>query len=180
MKRIVTILLSTLLALSLIACGGNDEPEETVAEVEEAEVIEEVVTEEETIEEEVENKIVIGEPIELEFGTVTVQGYEIVQDWDGNDCLKIVYDYVNSTDESYYPDDAYFVGFQNSVELEHSPLSDHIDYGIGQKEVRSGGEVSGVETGVILDDDSVITLELSYVWSMDNNTWTAEIDPSSL
>lgn len=66
------------------------------------------------------------------------------------------------------------------METENTPFSEEIDLGIGQKEVRPGVTLEGVEDGVELVDDSPIELELSEIFSFSSKTITMTVDPSTL
>lgn len=67
MKKILAVLLSLMLAMSMTACGGEEAAEEVVEEVEvEEEAVEEEVAEEEPVEEEVVEEVAEEKVVEEE------------------------------------------------------------------------------------------------------------------
>lgn len=193
MKKLLTLL---ILSLMLTACGGGatteaPAPEEpTTTEAVETTEPEATEPEAEEVEEETEpeteapaasNEIVIGQPITLGDYEVVVQSYSLVSDYDGNDVLKIVYDWTNNSDEDASATWTFsWTGFQNGLEVDRSPFSDEIDYGIGQKDLRAGATQEGVERGFELTDDSSIEIELKESFSFSDEKFETVVDPTEL
>ena len=56
---------------------------------------------------------------------------------------------------------------------------DDVDLGIGQKKIKPGTTITGVQTGAALVDDSLVTIELEELISFDGVAFTIEVDPTS-
>lgn len=189
-KKFVSMLFASTLLLA--ACGddgGSVEDTSTAEEVGTEEVAEEEVEPEETAEESdsaeaeetsSDNEIILGQPIEFETFTVTITGYETTTDYDGNPMLVYTYDWVNTGEETQSPFMTFSVtGFQNGVSTESTPFSDTVDYGSGQVEVRPEGAVEGAQDAIGLTSaEEPVELELTEVFSFDNNAYTTTINPA--
>lgn len=194
MKRLLTIILVLLVATTLVACSPEttqteqpaveqaEEPaEEPKEEPKEEPVAEEPKEEpaEEPAEESSDTKIELGKPITLGDYEVTVQKFEVVKDWEDKDVLKITYDWKNNSDKDQSAIfavnfKAFQDGIENGVEM---ILSDFIDLGIGQKDVRAGYGQEGVETGIMIDTTKPIEIELSELISFGGNKYTIVLEP---
>lgn len=113
-KKILTVLLAGVLALSLVACGGEEEPKK-----------EEPKTEASKPEEpKKEDKPVTGKvdkvSVDCAEGTLTYKKHEVVTDeYDGSQLLLVYFDYTNKKEESSYSQMTFNVQtFQNGVECE--------------------------------------------------------------
>lgn len=180
-KRWWFIALIVIIILGLIGSGGDEE--DTAQEAEDAEATEQVSEDEESEETtEPSNAIVLGEPIELGDYTITVQDYSLGADYEGNDALIIEYDWANNSEDAVAPFMTFtFKGFQDNVETGDVFMVEGVDLETGQKEVRPEGQVEGAQTAVGIDDLSQpLELELTESFSIDNNSYTTEIDLSTI
>lgn len=201
MKLHKSLLLFGASAILLTACGeeGNSDDAEATEEPETEEVTEEPEQVEETSEEEnateesevaepeeaeaASNEITLGEPIEFDGFTITVQGYELSTDMDGKDALVIHYDWENTSEETASPFMTFiFKGFQNGVETgDDIFMVEGVDLSVGQSEVRPGGKVEGASDTVAIEDLSVpLELELDELFSFESNARLVELDLSAL
>ena len=102
-------------------------------------------------------------------------------DYEGNNILVINYDFTNNSDTEQMASFAVnFTAYQNGIETDSFLMSDDIDLGIGQKKIKPGTTITGVQTGAVLEDDSVLTIELDELISFDDLVFTIEVDPTSL
>ena len=128
-----------------------------------------------------ETKIVLGRPITIGDYEVTVQSIGKGTDYEGNNILVINYDFTNNSDTEQMASFAVnFTAYQNGIETDSFLMSDDIDLGIGQKKIKPGTTITGVQTGAVLEDDSVLTIELDELISFDEVVFTIEVDPASL
>ncbi len=128
-----------------------------------------------------ETKIVLGRPITIGDYVVTVQSIGKGTDYEGNNIIVINYDFTNNSDTEQMASFAVnFTAYQNGIETDSFLISDDIDLGIGQKRIKPGTTITGVQTGAVLEDDSVLTIELDELISFDEVVFTIEVDPASL
>lgn len=165
----------------------EETPDEDVSANEETEDTDEVEEDEADDSEEEsangEREIVLGEPIDFEEFEITIQSYSISQDYDGDPALIVTYDWVNTSDDSASPFMTFNLkGFQNNVETGDSFMVDDVDLGIGQREVRPEGEVTGAQTTVGIDDmDAPLELELDILFSFaDDTSYVTTLDLSEI
>ena len=126
-------------------------------------------------------KIVLGRAITIGDYVVTVQSIGKGTDYEGNNILVINYDFTNNSDTEQMASFAVnFTAYQNGIETDSFLMSDDIDLGIGQKKIKPGTTITGVQTGAVLEDDSVLTIELDELISFDEVVFTIEVDPASL
>ncbi len=126
-------------------------------------------------------KIVLGRAITIGDYVVTVQSIGKGTDYEGNNILVINYDFTNNSDTEQMASFAVnFTAYQNGIETDSFLISDDIDLGIGQKKIKPGTTITGVQTGAVLEDDSVLTIELDELISFDEVVFTIEVDPASL
>ena len=127
-----------------------------------------------------ETKIVLGRPITIGDYEVTVQSIGKGTDYEGNSILVINYDFTNNSNREKMASFAVnFTAYQNGIESDSFLLSDDVDLGIGQKKIKPGTTITGVQTGAALVDDSLVTIELEELISFDGVAFTIEVDPTS-
>ena len=127
-----------------------------------------------------ETKIVLGRPITIGDYEVTVQSIGKGTDYEGNSILVINYDFTNNSNREQMASFAVnFTAYQNGIESDSFLLSDDVDLGIGQKKIKPGTTITGVQTGAALVDDSLVTIELEELISFDGVAFTIEVDPTS-
>lgn len=209
MKRKSILLVALLsLTVLISACGGSNntkttdkETESTTAEETESENSQEAESEPddekiaasaiEKASEEIEkaeaaaetesgdNSIELGKPITLGDYEVTIKEFSIVQTYDENPCLKVVYDWTNNSDEAIAPFiSVSFKGFQDGVETDSLMLmADDVDLGTGQKEAKPGATISDAEYAIgIADMSKPLEFEVSEMFSFKNEVYTYMID----
>lgn len=178
MKQIFTILLSVIL---LASCSSSKEKE--VEKVQETTQTTEATTQEQP-KKEVDNNttIELGKPIEFESFTITVQSLSLGKDYEGKDALIINYDWENTGEESTYPFFTFnFKGFQNAVETTDVFMVEGVDLGIGQKETKPGGIITGAQDVIGIDDTTLpLELELEETFSFTSKVYSMIIDLSTL
>jgi len=80
------------------------------------------------------NTIPTDETIEIvdpHYGCVTIDGAEIIKDYDGKDCLLVKYTWTNVTDETLSAwSDVIVTGYQNGIEMDVAMVSSET-YGTG-------------------------------------------------
>lgn len=163
----------------------NTGTEENDAEQESAEDTEEEKEEEEEEAERAEDsdkEIVLGEPMEIGDYTLTVQSYELGEDYENNDALIINYDWENNSDEEASPFMTFmFKGFQDDIETDDIFMVDGVELDIGQKEIKSGGEIEGAQDAIGIDDlDEPLLLEVDELITFESDPYSVELDLSSL
>lgn len=93
MKKLIVLFLGIVLAFSLAACGGGEEPAAPT------------------------DSGALGDY------EVTIKSYEIMEDYDGNDAIVVSYDFTNNSEETTSFDVACMYSlFQNGVELEFTSV----------------------------------------------------------
>ena len=181
-KKLVTLLLAGVLALSVTACTSTEEPkEETKAE--EAKEKEEVPAEtdtEETPEEEAKEEVPEDDGIidfTAEKFNVKYVKHEFGTDYEGNKCLYYYYTFTNNGEENATAGIAAHVQcFQDGSECEMAITEDMNDsmnnYAVN--EVQPGGTVEVCQT-YKLKSDTEITIEASDMLSFDDKKDTQKI-----
>ena len=203
MKKV--FILTLVLMLTLVGCGESTTQEATqdavvadapaVAETEEPveeEPVEEVVIKEETTEveefeevvEEVEEhpaSVGIGDTFVVGDAEVTVKSAEIVESGEYGKTLKVVFDWVNKSDDTTSPMIQLLVSaFQNGTGIERVFDYEVINSDNESKEARPDGTVPDIEIGFQISDDSPVEIDFEEYVSFDDTATTITIDPSSL
>lgn len=188
MKKFVVILTILALALSIAACGDSSTPPTNApaAQTTQAQGAQATTTTAPAVAETTKapeakgDQIVIGTPIVFDKFTVTITKLSIVKDWDDKPVLKINYDWENTGDESVMASFTFLIkGFQDGVETDDTSISDEIDLGLGQKEVRPGGKVSAEDSVGIADMAKPLELELTELFSFSDGAYTMVIEDLS-
>lgn len=196
-KKILLMFFASILLLA--ACGDESDSsseEEAPGEVEEVsnddKEADESADEEESSSDDIEESnevsegddysIVLDEPIEFGDFTMTITNFSLGVDYEGNDALIIEYDWENTSEESASPFMTFHLkAFQDNVETDDAIMVDGVDLGIGQKEIKSGGEVTGAQDIVGIEDlDQPLELELEELFSFDDEVYSTTIDLSEL
>lgn len=195
MKKILLLILAGMLVLT--ACGGGaTQTTEKVAETEKVEKTEvkteaeteAVATEDETeVSTEADNvvnrEIVLGQPMEFETFTITIQNYELIKDAEDKDALLIVYDWENTGDAIQAPFMSFIIkGFQDGVEVDESPfVMEGADYELAQSDVQPGAKVEGANDVLELNDINVpLEIELDEFITFEPNPYKAVLDLTNL
>lgn len=181
-KKLVTLLLASVLALSATACTSTEEPKEET-KTEEAKEKEEVPTEtdaEETPEEEVKEEVPEDDGIidfTAEKFNVKYVKHEFGTDYEGNKCLYYYYTFTNNGEENATAGIAAHVQcFQDGSECEMAITEDMNDSmnNYAMNEVQPGGTVEVCQT-YKLKSDTEITIEASDMLSFDDKKDTQKI-----
>lgn len=181
-KKLVTLLLAGVLALSATACTSTEEPKEET-KTEEAKEKEEVPAEtdtEETPEEEVKEEVPEDDGIidfTAEKFNVKYVKHEFGTDYEGNKCLYYYYTFTNNGEENATAGIAAHVQcFQDGSECEMAITEDMNDSmnNYAMNEVQPGGTVEVCQT-YKLKSDTEITIEASDMLSFDDKKDTQKI-----
>ena len=170
-KKIVAIMLASMLAVFATACGGSGESSEGNDTTQESNAgsDEETVAEAETEPEatEPEDDGIIN--FDGEGYNVTYVKHETGTDYEGNPCLYYYYTFTNNGEENASPmSSSYIQCFQNGVQCETaitSESNDSIDNYL--LEVQPGGSLEVCEVFSI-SDTSEVTIEASDLISFDD------------
>ena len=167
-KKIVTLLLAGVLAVSAVACGGSeDAPKaEQKAEQKEESKKEEPKAEEAPVEEADDGVINFA----TDAFNVTYTRHEFGTDFEGNKALLFYYNFTNTGEETVTAGvTANVQCFQDGSECEMAVMAEMNDAmnNYAMNEVQSGGTVE-VCQAYKLKSDSEITIEASDMFSFDN------------
>nr|DAZ28721.1 MAG TPA: protein of unknown function (DUF5067) [Caudoviricetes sp.] len=181
-KKLVTLLLAGVLALSATACTSTEEAKEgtkTEATEEKEETPAETETkessEEETKEEVKEDDGIID--FTAETFNVKYVKHEFGTDYEGNKCLYYYYTFTNNGEENATAGlTAHVQCFQDGSECEMAITEDSNDSmnNYAMNEVQPGGTVEVCQT-FKLKSDTEITIEASDMLSFDNKKDTQKI-----
>lgn len=165
-----------------VAATEEESTEEAVENTEEEPDEDNVEEPEEEQAEDSDREIVLGEPMQLEDYTMTIQSYSLGTDYEGKDALIVTYDWENNSDDSASPFMTFILkGFQDNVETESVFMVDGVDAGTGQKEVRPEGKIEGAQTTVGIDDlEQPLELELDVLISFTSDPYTTTLDLSTI
>ena len=188
MKKLVAIiLLLVVLMVLLVSCTSEPANKEASEEENIGQEAEEVSDNNLPDEPEKEQpptvedsrKIVLGQPIAMGDYEITVQNFNLIQDWEGNPLLKITYDWKNNSEDEHMATLVFsFTSYQDGIESELAmKMADDLDLGIGQRNVRSGYGQEGVEDAVLIDPEKPVEIELSEIFSWDDDKWVIELQP---
>lgn len=180
-KKLVTLLLASVLALSATACTSTEEPKEET-KTEEVKEKEEVPAETDTEEtpEEVKEEVPEDDGIidfTAEKFNVKYVKHEFGTDYEGNKCLYYYYTFTNNGEENATAGIAAHVQcFQDGSECEMAITEDINDSmnNYAMNEVQPGGTVEVCQT-YKLKSDTEITIEASDMISFDDKKDTQKI-----
>lgn len=180
-KKLVTLLLAGVLALSATACTSTEEPKEET-KTEEVKEKEEVPAETDTEEtpEEVKEEVPEDDGIidfTAEKFNVKYVKHEFGTDYEGNKCLYYYYTFTNNGEENATAGIAAHVQcFQDGSECEMAITEDINDSmnNYAMNEVQPGGTVEVCQT-YKLKSDTEITIEASDMISFDDKKDTQKI-----
>lgn len=129
-----------------------------------------------------DNIIEVGKNLSLADVTFTITDLSIADDYEGNQALVITYDWENNSEDSKSPYLTFSAkGFQDGVETDSAIFVDGVDLGKGQKEVKSGGKISGAHTTVGIEDMSKpLLLEIDELITFNKDPYYMEIDLNEL
>ncbi|MFL2134826.1 MAG: DUF5067 domain-containing protein [Ruoffia tabacinasalis] len=129
-----------------------------------------------------DNIIEVGKALSLADVTFTITDLSIADDYEGNQALVITYDWENNSEDSKSPYLTFSAkGFQDGVETDSAIFVDGVDLGKGQKEVKSGGKISGAHTTVGIEDMSKpLLLEIDELITFNKDPYYMEIDLNEL
>lgn len=178
MKKLALVLMLTLF---LSACSTEPSTTEAVTTEAATEAQTEAVTEAET-EASTGKEIVLGQPLEVGDYTVTIQSYQLAKNFDGGDALVINYDWVNNSDAAASPFMTFMIkGFQDGVETSDEGYVEEVDLGMGQKEVKPGGQITGAQDVIGIDDiNKPLLIELDELITFEENPYSATLDLSTI
>lgn len=129
-----------------------------------------------------DNVIEVGQALSLADVSFTITDLSIADDYEGNQALVITYDWENNSEDSKSPYLTFSAkGFQDGVETDSAIFVDGVDLGKGQKEVKSGGKISGAHTTVGIEDMSKpLLLEIDELITFNKEPYYMEIDLNEL
>ena len=167
-KKIVTLLLAGVLAVSAVACGGSEDAPKAEQKTEQKEESkkEEPKAEEAPVEEADDGVI----NFTTDAFNVTYTRHEFGTDFEGNKALLFYYNFANTGEENVTAGvTANVQCFQDGSECEMAVMAEMNDAmnNYALNEVQSGGTVEVCQT-YKLKSDSEITIEASDMFSFDN------------
>lgn len=128
-----------------------------------------------------DKKVSVGDTIEFDKFSIKIDGISLVKDYKDKDTIKIVYTYTNKSEESQSPYvQVNFKGFQNGVELTEFFMSESIDLGVAQKEIKAGVVLENCQTGITLDDMSKVEIEIDELITFSSEPYILVVDPNNL
>lgn len=177
MNRIMALLLIIVMVFALAACGKKNETKESKADDPKQSDVDTPESSKDPVEEPDDKTIVLGKTIHFDDFEITVTELKIVDTWDETQCLRITYDWKNTSDKEMTPAFSFiFKAFQNDVEVDNLTISDDVDLGPGQKSVKPGGSITGAHDSVGIEDiNAPLLLELSELLSFDDVVYSLEI-----
>lgn len=199
-KKVKWIIIVVLGLAAIGAIFGNsddkkDEPKQEVNKtVKDDEKKQDVIdftkkdAEEEKVEEKVEednsadNTIEIGKTISFDKFDITITKVEKVKDYNSKPVLKLTYTWTNKSEKTTAPFMTFTLkGFQDGVETDNWIMSDSIDLGIGQKQIKPGATIENCEAGLMITDESKpIDIELLESFSFNNTVYSMTLNPNEL
>lgn len=186
MKRMTKIFLLVMvlaLALIIVACGESKSRDTVSVQDAAAENTEVTEADNESVApNNNDNTIVLGQPITLGDVEMTITELSIVNDYLDNPGLKVTYEWTNNSNEEAAPFTTFsLIGFQDNTKTRGVLVSNDVDLGLGQKEVKPGETITAVDGIVIADMSKPMLLELSGDFPFDDVVYSMTIkDLSSL
>lgn len=178
MKKVLVWLLALVMVLGLCACSDD------VVDPTEAPSSQDVPTDSVEEPETDPAPSVDFEPVTAELGayTVTILGAEAFKDSDGEDALRVYYDFTNNSDET----ECAFMALNFEVSQDGYPVEttyasyedDVIEYGNDSLDVRPGVTIRCIAEYFMKADGGVITFTVSNYWT--DEEMTVEFDPQNL
>lgn len=190
MKKILAFILAAAMLLSLAACGGTtkspDPTEDPTAQTDAAQAATEAA---------VQDNLPHYDFTQYGNGRITIVGAEFSKDDDGEDFLRVYYDYTNTSDNTVGQDPFSALSFskitQNGKELEDITFSDYHEAHVPEDLTGSLSVLPGctVRTTLLVPcspDDGIVEISCyvmigSWVYNPDETeTFTFQIDPANL
>ena len=169
-KKIVTLLLAGVLAVSAVACGSSDTEPKAEQKTEQKEEVKKEEAKEDSEEapaEEADDGVI---NFTTDAFNVTYTRHEFGTDFEGNKALLFYYNFTNTSEENATAGvTANVQCFQDGSECEMAVMAEMNDAmnNYAMNEVQSGGTVEVCQT-YKLKSDSEITIEASDMFSFDN------------
>lgn len=172
-KRLVALLLTAILALSLVACGGTEEPKdesktETKSEESESEGDE---APKEVVEEKQDEQKVESINFVVDNASYVFKRAEKATDFEGKPALIVYFDWTNTSGENAMDMTLHSQLFQNGIECETAILTEANEaINNSMKEIQDGITLE-VAYAWVLQDDSPATLKVSELMSFDSKAY---------
>lgn len=179
-KRIVVMLMASMMVLGAVGCGGSaEEPASKQESAEKEPEVKEEETSEEKKEEPAEEAVEDDGIIDFTAETFNVKyvKHEFGTDYEGNKCLYYYYSFTNNGEENATAGIvAHVQCFQDGSECEMAITTENNDAmnNYALNEVQPGGTVEVCQT-YKLKSDTEITIEVSDMLSFDNKKDTQKI-----
>ena len=158
-KKLLSIIIICILAVSVVACGGSEEPKE---EKESTEATAPSQTEEQ---EEAEAQTGTVEKINLDNseGTLIYTKHEVTSDFEGKPAVLVYFDYTNKKDESSFAQMTFYPQvFQNGVECEMGiTTAENESVSNASKEIQKDTTINVAYIFVLQDNTNPVTLKVS-------------------
>lgn len=152
MKKLLSILMVTCLALTMTACGDTSKPDETEGVTQ---------SQEETAK---SSDVKIGDDIQLDGGkyAVKINSLRRGEDVDGKPCVIVNYSFVNNSEETTSAIVAtHFQVFQDGTELESAIMMDGINPDNVLKDIRPNNSIDDCELGYVMTSENELEIEVS-------------------
>ncbi|NLY09404.1 MAG: DUF5067 domain-containing protein [Tissierellia bacterium] len=182
MKKVLSITLALVLILGVFSgCGKSetppaDEPKEAATEETTEEAKEEAKEPEIPVDESI-----VGHPLTVGKHSMVITGFSLIKSYDDQPCLKITYDFTNNSDKGVSPFmEVSFKGFQNGIETDSFVISDDLDLGMAQKEIKPEVTIENCQTAMILASMDPVEIELSEFISFSDNSIKFTVNPTNL
>lgn len=156
-KKIVAMMLASVMSCGLLACGGSEEPkEETKTEATDPQ-------EKQEEEEKPQSGKVEKVNVDNSEGTLTYTKHEITTDYEGKPAILVYFDYTNKKEESSYAQMTFYPQvFQNGVECEIGmTLNENEGISNSSKEIQKGTTLNVAFLYVLQDAENPVTLKVT-------------------
>ncbi|MCR5666960.1 MAG: DUF5067 domain-containing protein [Eubacterium sp.] len=166
--KIFSLLVITVMAFSLTACGGTTESTDTGSSAETQTQEEADASEESEETEEATDEGDLGDYY------VKIGKASFTKDYEGNKVIVINFDFTNNSEEKASAMWSLgYTAFQNGVELETAIVDDDsYDLDKADKEIKTGVTLEKCQVAYVLEDDSPVEFEVSELVSLSDDTLT--------
>jgi hypothetical protein len=174
-KSYIIVALAILIAFSLAACGGSDEPAGDGSGAAATEAADGQSDEGASGDADKEDGGKSNDSGELGDYAYAIKDFSLVKDWEGKDAILVNIDFTNNSEEgASYDWSCMSKAFQDGVELGTTFLSgdDELYNENGSKEIKPGVTIDVTSVFQLDNPDSPVEVELSEIISFDDKMLT--------